>query len=186
MSLMSTLISGRAIVLASSLVVGALVTGCSHDAPPPASADTASTTTTTSVDVSTHQVKRGDMRLSESLLRQCKVDVDNTASAPKFQFDQAQITSDDRAILDQVAACVTTGPLHGTKLELIGRADPRGSAQHNIELGSARADAVGTYLKAAGVPASQIGEVSRGAMDASGTDEQSYAQDRRVDLDLTR
>ncbi len=179
------LINGRALILASSLVAGTFAAGCSHNAPPPASAEAVSTTTTTSTDVTLHQVRRGDMRLSESLLRRCKVDVDNAATAPKFQFDQAQITDDDRAILDQVAACVTSGPLHGTKLELIGRADPRGSDAHNMALASSRANAVGAYLKSAGVPDGQIGEVSRGAMDATGTNEQGWQQDRRVDLDLT-
>ena len=180
-------LSGKALVLASSLftgAVGTLAMGCSHSAPPAQSAEV-STTTTTSSNVMTHQVKRGDMRLSESLLRQCRVDVDHTATAPKFQFDQAAITDDDRAILDQVATCVTTGPLAGKKLELIGRADPRGSAEHNLALGSSRAGAVGAYLQAAGVPAGQIGAVSRGAMDAQGTNEQQWAQDRRVDLDLS-
>lgn len=182
---MTILTSGRALFIASSLVTGAFASGCSHNAPPPASAEAVSTTTTTSTDVTLRQVRRGDMRLSEGLLRKCKVDVDNAATAPKFQFDQAQITDDDRAILDQVAACVTSGPLHGTKLELIGRADPRGSDKYNMELASSRAGAVGTYLKAAGVPESQIGAVSRGAMDATGTNEQGWQQDRRVDLDLT-
>jgi outer membrane protein OmpA-like peptidoglycan-associated protein len=182
---MITLTSGRALILASSLVTGAFATGCSHSAAPPASADAVSTTTTTGTDVTLHQVRRGDMRLSESLLRQCKVDVDNSATAPKFPFDQAQIADDDRAILDQVATCVTSGPLHGKKLELIGRADPRGSDQYNMELASSRANAVGAYLKSAGVPDRQIGEVSRGAMDATGTNEQGWQQDRRVDLDVT-
>jgi hypothetical protein len=43
---------------------------------------------------------------------------------------------------------------------------------------------VGGYLEQAGVPAGQIDETSRGALDATGNDEPSWQRDRRVDVDL--
>ena len=117
-------------------------------------------------------------------MQQCKLDVNNTATAPKFEFDQSQIVGQDAAILDQIARCVTTGPLKGKSLALVGRADARGEQEHNMALGSSRAASVMKYLTNDGVSASQIAATSRGALDATGSDDASFAKDRRVDVDL--
>ena len=85
-------------------------------------------------------------------------------------------------MLDQVARCVTTGPLKGRTLRLTGRADPRGEQEYNMTLGSSRADAVARYLRALGVTSNQLTETSRGKLDATGTDEASWQLDRRVDI----
>ena len=51
-------------------------------------------------------------------------------------------------------------------------------------LGGSRSDSVKRYLIDLGVAESIIKASSRGEMDAVGTDEASFAADRRVDIDV--
>jgi peptidoglycan-associated lipoprotein len=102
-----------------------------------------------------------------------------------FSFDSSHLTSDDRSPLDGVATCFTQGPLSGRGIKLVGRADPRGASEYNLTLGQARADAVAGYLEARGVSPAKAATTSRGALDAVGTDEETWARDRRVDVLLT-
>lgn len=79
---------------------------------------------------------------------------------------------------------MTTGPLAGKNIELVGRADPRGEAEYNMNLGATRADAVKHYVAQLGVARGRLATTSRGALDAQGHDETTWATDRRVDLRL--
>jgi peptidoglycan-associated lipoprotein len=99
-----------------------------------------------------------------------------------FPFDSARVTSNDRSPLDLVARCFTNGPLAGRSIKLVGRADPRGESDYNLTLGQSRADAVGTYLDGHGVDKAKTETTSRGAMDATGSDETGWQHDRRVDV----
>ena len=87
-------------------------------------------------------------------------------------------------MLEQVATCFMTGPLKGRLLKLVGHADPRGGSDYNVTLGQSRADSVGQYLIGKGMDKAKTESTSRGAMDATGTDEPSWARDRRVDVML--
>jgi peptidoglycan-associated lipoprotein len=118
------------------------------------------------------------------LVSVCKLHFDNQTEAPKFDFDQFQLSSTDRDVLSQIAGCVTTGPLKGKKLSLVGRADPRGTSEYNLGLGDRRAHTVESYLQRLGLATSQVGETTRGSLDATGTDEASWRTDRRVDVEL--
>ena len=69
-------------------------------------------------------------------------------------------------------------------MALIGRADPRGTEEYNLGLGSRRAASVSQYLARLGVGQPQLGVTTRGAIDATGTDESGWRQDRRVDIQL--
>jgi peptidoglycan-associated lipoprotein len=104
--------------------------------------------------------------------------------APKFEFDQFQLLAEDRNLLEQVADCLTTGPLHGKAVQLVGRADPRGTDEYNLGLGTRRAESVSSYLRRLGVPGQQLESTTRGALDATGADEAGWRVDRRVDLEL--
>jgi peptidoglycan-associated lipoprotein len=99
-----------------------------------------------------------------------------------FAFDSARLTTNDATPLDRVATCFTKGPLAGRSVKLVGRADPRGADEYNLTLGQSRADAVGLYLAGHGLARSKTLSTSRGAMDASGTDEAGWRRDRRVDV----
>ena len=90
----------------------------------------------------------------------------------------------DRDVLAQIATCVTTGPLAGRSLTLVGRADPRGTVGYNMALGARRAHSAGAYLEQLGVGSSRVMETSRGELDATGTDERTWQIDRRVDVML--
>jgi peptidoglycan-associated lipoprotein len=99
-----------------------------------------------------------------------------------FAFDSSRLRAQDRTPLDLVARCFTNGPLAGRSVKLVGRADPRGMSEYNLTLGQSRADSVGSYLSAHGMDKGKTRTTSRGAMDATGTDETSWQQDRRVDV----
>jgi peptidoglycan-associated lipoprotein len=99
-----------------------------------------------------------------------------------FGYNAASVRKEDAAPLDKVATCFLTGPLKGRSLRLVGHADPRGSAEYNMLLGHKRADAIGSYLRAKGMTKEKTETTSRGAMDAKGADEATYAKDRRVDI----
>jgi len=124
------------------------------------------------------------MGVSNDLASACKLDFGNVNSAPKFDFDKSDLPPEDRDVLGQIAKCVTVGPMKGRGLQLVGRTDPRGESEYNLGLGEHRADAVAKYLEALGVPSGQLGETSRGKLDANGTDEATWRRDRRVDIML--
>lgn len=109
---------------------------------------------------------------------------DTRAVAPSFDFDSAALADSDRKMLGEVAKCLTEGPLKGKAVTLIGRADPRGEAEYNMTLGGSRANAVHRYLVDLGVGKDRMRATSRGEMDATGTNEEGWAQDRRVDIEL--
>jgi peptidoglycan-associated lipoprotein len=123
-----------------------------------------------------------NVAVSDDLAKACMLKLDNVQSAPKFDFDTFELLPSDRDVLQQVATCVTSGPLKGKKLELTGRADPRGTEEYNLGLGTRRAGAVASYLEKLGVGQTQLAETTRGAIDAAGTDESTWKTDRRVDL----
>ena len=125
------------------------------------------------------------MYLSDRLRAACGItSVETVKETPKFDFDQTAILPEDRDVLARVAVCLTTGPLKGRSVQLVGRADPRGTQEYNMALGERRSNAVERYLGGLGVPAAQLTETSRGALDATGNDEAAWRQDRRVDIDL--
>jgi outer membrane protein OmpA-like peptidoglycan-associated protein len=140
--------------------------------PPPATTDNGP-----SKPVSTSLAISGD------ILAACKIEFSNASEAPKFDYDGTDLQGDDVRVLTQVATCLTTGPLKGRSVELVGRADPRGSDQYNMALGAKRAHQVTTFLQQHGV-STHVRETSRGAIDATGHDEAGWRSDRRVDLVL--
>ena len=158
------------------LSTGLLLAGCGHETkrPPaavhvlPAKAEARRLTPTLSV--------------SDDLARACKLRVEDPKSAPKFAFDQADLLPGDRAVLDQIASCLTTGALKGQSIRLIGRADPRGETEYNMSLGAHRASGVADYLASSGLERARVDITSRGEFDATGTDETGWQADRRVDI----
>jgi len=143
-------------------------------APPPSSVVT---------DKTPQPVSPG-LAVGANILAACKIDAKDLDRAPKFEFDSSQLTSEDAQILDQIAKCMTDGPLKDKHLKLIGRADPRGTTEYNFVLGANRAHQVLAYLEQHGVPQNRMGETSRGELDAQGNDEEGWRLDRRVDITL--
>jgi peptidoglycan-associated lipoprotein len=155
---------------AACITVAAL--GCAHKRPPEVSPEFTSA-----------RVHRHEVRVADDIMKAC--DIEDQDRTPKFDFDSSDLMEADRQILAQVARCLTTGPLKGRGIELVGRADPRGETEYNMILGQSRAGSVNKYLAALGVDATKMVTTSRGELDATGTDEESWQLDRRVDLSLS-
>jgi len=124
------------------------------------------------------------VNVDDAILKACNLKFSNVEEAPKFDFDSEQLTESEKAVLEQVAKCLTTGPLKGRAVDLVGRADPRGETEYNMTLGAKRARAAHTFLAGLGVGSDKLFDTSRGELDATGTDEQGWKKDRRVDIKL--
>jgi peptidoglycan-associated lipoprotein len=125
-----------------------------------------------------------NLAVSGELDSLCALRFNDHGKAPKFDFDRFQLLEADRDVLDQVATCLTAGPLKGKKVQLVGRADPRGTEEYNLALGDIRAMEVVRYLLEVGVDDAQLAVLTRGELDATGRDDRSWQLDRRVDLQL--
>jgi peptidoglycan-associated lipoprotein len=120
--------------------------------------------------------------VSEEVMEACKSYLDNVDKAPKFDFDKSALQAEDEAVLEKIAECFTSGPLKGANINLVGRADPRGTVEYNMALGMRRANSVEDALDRLGIDKGRIDATSRGELDATGTNEASWALDRRVDI----
>jgi peptidoglycan-associated lipoprotein len=103
---------------------------------------------------------------------------------PHFSFDSSALSARGRDALADLADCFVHGAAANERLKIVGHADPRGTFAYNLALGERRAARVADYLKREGVANSRIDMSSRGELDAKGTDETSYAEDRRVGIFL--
>jgi peptidoglycan-associated lipoprotein len=99
-----------------------------------------------------------------------------------FAFDSVQVRVEDGRTLEKVALCFAEGPLKGRTLRVVGHTDSRGADEYNMVLGLSRADTIGNFVKTHGLPGKQVQTTSRGKLDAQGSDDASWAKDRRVDL----
>jgi peptidoglycan-associated lipoprotein len=99
-----------------------------------------------------------------------------------FDFDRADIRADSQSIVTAHAAFLAKSP--NVKVRLEGHADERGSREYNIGLGERRAQAVRRALLLQGVAEAQLTTVSYGEERpaSAGSDEQAYAQNRRVEI----
>jgi peptidoglycan-associated lipoprotein len=158
------------------------LTACAHETKPPEAPSNAPSGLAVTSSPPASNGNQAAVSLSKDLRSLCGIE--DTGAAPKFDFDSALISSADRSELDQLAKCMTTGPLAGKNVELTGRADPRGESEYNMNLGAIRASAVQHYLAELGIAPSRFVTTSRGALDAQGHDDATWAVDRRVDLSL--
>jgi peptidoglycan-associated lipoprotein len=121
--------------------------------------------------------------LSSELRHECQMPA-AADEAPQFDYDAAKLRPRGANILNDVASCLTDGALKGRNITIVGRTDPRGTQEHNEELGESRASAARAYLIGRGVAEDRIQMVSRGEKDARGDDESTWALDRRVDINV--
>lgn len=99
-----------------------------------------------------------------------------------FDFDSSEVRPQDVATVEAHAGQLTGNRQYEVRLE--GHADERGSREYNIGLGERRAQAVRRLLLLQGASAAQISTVSFGEERpaADGSDEASYALNRRVEI----
>jgi len=171
-----------------SLVLAFTLIACGSKAKPPPSptaAPAARSVTATPASASTREAaSTSSVTVSDDIAARCKLHFTTPSEAPNFGFDEAELMSDDRAALQQIADCLVKGPLKGRSVQLVGRADPRGTDEYNLGLGTRRAETVRGYLQRLGVPADRLAPTTRGELDATGIDETGWQHDRRVDLEL--
>jgi peptidoglycan-associated lipoprotein len=159
---------------------------------PTARTGAASDTTTSSAVVplapAGPPVETSGLSVSDAIARACGIPArpDGKAAAPSFEYDSAALGDDDRSMLGAIAKCLTEGALRGRSVLLIGRADPRGEEEYNMNLGSSRAESVRRYMVDLGVGKDRLTSTSRGELDATGKDEAGWAKDRRVDIELAK
>jgi len=163
----------------AALVVGLVLTACGAHQEPPVAATKAASKESAALKPATKNIA-----VSNEIAERCGLVIGKTESAPKFGFDRSDLAPEDREVLRQVAACVTSGPLKGRGLRLVGHTDPRGETEYNLALGVHRADAAREILVQDGVEKAKLPESSRGELDANGRDEEGWRRDRRVDIVL--
>jgi peptidoglycan-associated lipoprotein len=115
--------------------------------------------------------------LTDSLRQYC------TGPDPFFHFDSDRITSQDQPALYALVSCMDTGPLKGKRIQLTGRADPRGSEAYNDRLGLERAERVKLFLVNHGISTDRVTTASLGKVDADEV-KSKWRTDRRVDIDI--
>lgn len=178
----------RSLSIGTIALALACVAGCGSDSKPPPTAPTGGTEgpSASAATQGGDNQKPGDdpnksqIRISDEIKKACGI----TDSDAYFAFDSANIRDQDHRVLDQLATCFTSGPLAGRQMNLVGHADPRGEPEYNMVLGGRRADNVKGFLVQKGMSSDKVETTSRGEMDATGTDEASWSQDRRVDVML--
>jgi peptidoglycan-associated lipoprotein len=175
------------------LLVLVAALGCSKKAkttptpPDPGPTTTAKKTDKPVREVSADTLLSPGIAVSPDIAKACGLKATTKAgSAPTFDYDKDELLPEDRAVLEQIATCLTSGALKGKQVELVGRADPRGTEEYNIGLGSRRANTVSSFLGKLGVGQPQLLSTSRGALEATGTDEEGWKKDRRVDILLAQ
>ena len=99
-----------------------------------------------------------------------------------FPFDVDTIQEADKATITAHGAYLASHP--EIKIRLEGNTDERGSSEYNLALGQRRANNTKKALVLAGAKSEQIEAISYGEEKpmASGHDEASWSQNRRVDI----
>jgi len=120
------------------------------------------------------------IEVSEPIRRACHL----SDSDARFAHDSTIGSEPAARVLRTIAQCFTTGPLAGRRVRLVGHSDPRGSPEYNLVLGARYANAVKTALAGFHLADDQIAVTSRGDMDATGVDEPSWSNDRRVEIEI--
>tara|TARA_R110002012_G_scaffold90029_3_gene220338 strand:- start:339 stop:1013 length:675 start_codon:yes stop_codon:yes gene_type:complete len=109
----------------------------------------------------------------------------NMPSGVTFGFDSADLTSEARGSLNEVANVLTQ--YQDTRVIIAGHTDSTGNASYNQQLSERRAQAVASYLSQNGVSSARLATSGYGATQpvASNDSEQGRAQNRRVEITLT-
>jgi len=99
-----------------------------------------------------------------------------------FDYNSIEIRDDSLSLIASAAEALTTNPTIRIRLE--GHADERGTREYNLALGERRAQSVRELIMLQGANNNQIDVVSYGEEkpEVAGSDEQSWQQNRRVEL----
>ncbi len=95
-----------------------------------------------------------------------------------FEYNKYTLTPEAMRILQENAECLRKVP--GRQVVLEGHCDPRGTEEYNLALSNQRAQAAKKYLVSLGIDPNRLRVVPKGELEATGTDEASWARDRKV------
>jgi outer membrane protein OmpA-like peptidoglycan-associated protein len=104
---------------------------------------------------------------------------DMTTGRAYVESDSAEPAGSRLDSMRELAACITSGPLQGRRLDLVGYTDPRGS-----EPGGSRVESVREALLAHGAPADALIARSERESGAGPTDSDDWTFGRRVEIRL--
>jgi peptidoglycan-associated lipoprotein len=160
-----------------------LAVGCSSDPekPPVTAADDRTTVAPAPAPKPTDGDSEGEpskVGIDDRIVKLCNL------PEPRFEFDSTRLSPAAAKVLDALAECFVNGPGKGKGIRLVGHADPRGETEYNFGLGQRRAGEVATYLGGKGLGEDRVATSSRGELDATGSDNEGWAKDRRVDIVL--
>jgi peptidoglycan-associated lipoprotein len=119
----------------------------------------------------------------------CKVDEsavsglgagDCKLSSIYFDFDSSEVTEAQRSAVQSNYDCLSK---RGGSLVLEGHCDALGTTEYNMALGERRGAVVKKMLSALGMENQGVRVISKGEEEATGNDDASRAQDRRVDFE---
>lgn len=173
----------RAVQLGLVLAMAAVLAGCpkKFEAKPDPNAGSTSQTgpSTTAVQPGTNQ-SGSDMGAGSDAAAIKQLEALGTVIY--FDYDKAEIKSEYVSIITANAKFLNGNV--NRKIRLEGHTDERGSREYNIGLGERRAQQVRRALMLQGVTEGQITTVSYGEERpaASGSDEETYGKNRRVEL----
>jgi peptidoglycan-associated lipoprotein len=161
-----------------------VMVGCASKAPPKAEVKP---TTRTPPPMFTDTAAGKEPTLATTNAQMSSTDTDQANSLPSqriiyFDYDMSNITAKSREIIEKHASYLSQNPEVYVRLE--GHADERGSREYNLALGEQRAEAAKNTLMMLGVFDNQLTTLSYGEEQpaASGHNEQSWWQNRRVEL----
>lgn len=129
--------------------------------------------------IQTASESESSVHIDEKIIKAC-----GNLPTAHFAFDSANVLTESAAALDALAQCFVSGPLKNKSLKLVGHADPRGETEYNLALGHQRAYSVLDILAQRGLPLHRMSTSSKGEFEAMGTDEASFARDRKVEVIL--
>jgi peptidoglycan-associated lipoprotein len=115
-----------------------------------------------------------------------RAELRNALLAPVyFEFDQADLSDQTRAALEQKATVMRQYP--ELIVRIAGHTDSRGSDEYNLALGQRRGGIVKRYLMERGVADRRLEVVSYGEERpaAEGDDEAARSQNRRAEFEIT-
>ncbi len=157
-------------------LVGLVLTGCAGKKTPPATTDDGNTgAATTPAEAAPAPADFGadgqpiDPRTGGPLNRTFY-----------FDYDKSDINPSDIAVLEIHAQLLNRNT--GKSVVIEGHCDERGTREYNLALGERRANAIKSFLTAAGVSASQIESVSYGEErpENPGHDDSAWSKNRRA------
>lgn len=124
---------------------------------------------------------------------QCQEPVQSTTELPQpeqqqactiepvyFNFDSSDLETSARNQIQSDVECMHQKNI--SSVHLTGYTDPRGTEEYNLALGDRRARSVKDYMKSLGFSANDVSVSSVGEEYATGTDEASWAKDRKVEF----